>query len=106
MEFASTTTYLVGAITMLVYLGKCWMAFTMRIGFIVFDAMLSYNTLFRRSTLNPNRMCHSTYHQIMKFLMPHGIRVVKGDQHVAHNFYVHSMKHHVLKSKENLVHAN
>lgn len=44
-------------------------------------------------------MTHSTYHQLMKFQTPHGIRVVRSDQHVARNCYVHSVCHHILKKK-------
>lgn len=64
------------------------------------DALTTYNAILGCSTLKPNQMVHSTYHQIMKFLTPHGIRVMRGDQLVARNCYVHSIQCHVLKKKE------
>lgn len=96
MGFASTTTYPVGAIILLIYLGEGWKTLTINITFIVVDASASYNTILGRSTLNPHWMVHSTYHQMMKFLSPHGIGVEKGKQPVVHNCYVHSLHCHIL----------
>lgn len=83
MRFASTTTYLVGAITLSLHLGEGWKARTINVTFIVVDAPASNNAVFGHSTLNPHRMVHSTYHQLIKFLTPHDIGVVRGDQPVA-----------------------
>lgn len=54
MGFASMTTYLVGAITIPVYLGKGWKALTISVTFIVVDAPTSYNTILECFTMNPN----------------------------------------------------
>lgn len=83
MGFASNTTYLVGAITLSVYKGERWKTLTINITFIVVAASDSYNAILRRSTLNPHIMVHSTYHQMMKFLTPHNIGVVRGNQPMA-----------------------
>lgn len=101
MGFTSTTTYPVGAITLLVYFGK-WNALTINVTFIMIDTSASYNAILGNSTLNPHRMIHSTYHQFMKFPTPHGIRIVRGDQPVARNRFVHSIRRHILKKKEDL----
>lgn len=62
MGFTLTTTYMVGALTLLVFLHKGWKLLTLDVTFIVVDAPTSYNTILERSTLNPHRMIHSTYH--------------------------------------------
>lgn len=67
--------------------------------FIVVDDPTSYSAILERSTLNPNKMVHSTYHQLLKFQTPHGIRVVKGDQPATRSCYVQTMRHHVLKKE-------
>lgn len=102
MGFASQMTYAVGAITLLVYLGEGWKALTLNVTFIVVDAPISYNAILGCSTLNPKRIVHSTYHQMMKFSTPHGIGVVKGDQPMVRTCYIHSVRRHVLKGKESL----
>lgn len=91
MGFASEATYLIEVITLPVYFGEEWNSLTLDVTFIVVDAPASYNTILGRSTLNPHRMVHSTYHQLLKFPTRHGIGVVKGDQPATHNGYVHSV---------------
>lgn len=45
-------------------------------------------------------MVHTIYHQMMKFLTPHMIGVVKGKLTVAGSCYVQSVRRHVVKNKE------
>lgn len=68
--------------------------------FIVVDAPASYNAILGRSTLNPNRMIHLTYNQLLKFLTPHRIGVVRGYPPVARRCYVHLVRRHTLKKKK------
>lgn len=70
---------------------------TLNVTFIVVDALASYNAILGHYTLNPNRMLHSTYDQMMKFLTTYEIGVVKGDHPVVRIFYVYSMRRQVLK---------
>lgn len=103
MGFTSNATYPVRAIAMPVYLGEGWNALTINVSFIVVDASDSYNAILGHSTLNPHRMVHSTNHQLMKLSTRHEIGVLRGDQPVAHNCYVHAVHRHVLKKKETLL---
>lgn len=91
MRFTSNATYLVGALTIPVYLGEGWKSLTIDITFIVVDTHAFYNAMLGRSTLTPHRMVHSTYHQLMKFPTLHVIGVVRGVQPATCNCYVHSV---------------
>lgn len=64
------------------------------------DATTLYNAILGYSTLNPNRMVHLTYHQIMKFRIPHGIGVVRDDDRVTRSCYVYYVWCYVLKKNE------
>lgn len=98
-----TTIYLVGIITLPVYLSEGWKVLTINVTFIVVDTLASFIVILGRTTLNPPRMVPSTYHQKTKFLTPHGMRVVKGHQSVARIFYVHSVRQNALnKGKKTL----
>lgn len=79
-----------------------WKVLSINVTFIVVDSLTSYDTILECSTLNCHWMVHSTYHQLMKFPTPHGIGLVRGDQPVARNYYVHSARRHVLKKNEAL----
>lgn len=52
--FASTTIYLVGAITLPVYLGEGWKTLTINVTVTVVDALTYYNAILGRLTLNPH----------------------------------------------------
>lgn len=102
MGFASSATYPVMVITLPVYLGECWKSLTIGVTYIVVDALYSYISVLGLSTLNHHGMVHSSYYKHMKFPMPHVMGVVRGDQFVARNCYVHSVHHHFLKKKESI----
>lgn len=44
-------------------------------------------------------MIHSTYHQLLKFLTPHGIGVVRGDQPVTQKCYVQLVRYRAQKKE-------
>lgn len=100
MGFASTTTYLVGVITLLVYLDEGRKTPMISVTFIIVDPPSLYNAILGWSTVNINQMVHYTYYQIMKFLMPHGIGVVNRDQPIARSFCDHFVRCHMLKKKK------
>lgn len=88
--FAGRTTYPLGEIT--VVLCEGWKTLRTKITFIVIDAPNSFNVILGRTTLTPNKIVASTCHQKMKFLTPHGIDEVKGDQHILRRYYMNVMR--------------
>lgn len=99
LGFTSTPTYLVGVINLPVFLSGGWRSLEINVTFIIVDTPATYNAILGRSTLNPHLMIQSTYHQLLKFLIPHGIGVVKGDQPGARSCYVQSTRFRVLKKE-------
>lgn len=99
MWFASITTYLVGVITLPVFFGEVWKSLTLSVTFIVVDALTLYNAILGQSNWNLNRIIQSTYHQLLKFLTPHGIGTMGGDQPVANIYYFELVQHRAHKKE-------
>ena len=54
--------------------------------------------LLGRSSLNAARAMPSAYHMVVKFPMENEVGMVQGDQRVARECYLASMKHKVVDS--------
>ena len=64
----------------------------MTIKFLIVDAPSAYNRLLGRPSLNAIRAIPSAYHMVIKFPMDNGVGMVQGDQLVARECYLASMK--------------
>ena len=60
--------------------------------FLIIDAPSAYNMLLGRPSLNAIKAIPSAYHMIIKFPTIHGVGMVRGDQRVASECYIASMK--------------
>ena len=68
------------------------------IKFLIVDAPLAYKMLLGRPSLNALRAVPSTYHMVIKFPIENGVGVVRGDQRVAKECFLTSMKRKVVDS--------
>ena len=81
-----------GSIQLVLTLGEppCQAMTTAR--FLIVDAPSAYNMLLGRPSLNAIKAIPSAYHMIIKFPTVNGVRTVRGDQRVARECYIASMK--------------
>lgn len=70
---------------------------TKAVDFLVVDYPSAYNVIIDRSILNKMKVITSTYHLLMCFPTKEGIREVRGDQTVARECYMTSLKGKKLK---------
>lgn len=91
MAFASKATYLVGSITLPVYLSEGWKSLTANVTFIVVDAPTSYNAIL--GAFNSESPQNGSLHLPLIGEISNATwnRVVKGDQPAERNYYVHSV---------------
>lgn len=75
---------------------------TRAIDFLVVDCPSAYNAILRRPELNRFKAIMSTYHLLMHFSMKKGIGEVSGDQVIARECYMASLKGESSSSKENM----
>ena len=68
----------------------------MTIKFLIVDAPSAYNMLLGRPSLNAIRVIPSVYHIVIKFRTENGVGMVRGDQRVAMECYLASMKQKVV----------
>ena len=66
--------------------------------FLIVDAPSAYNMLLGRPSLNSIRVVPSAYHMVVKFPTDNGVGMVRGDQRVAKECYLASMKQKVVNS--------
>ena len=71
----------------------------MSIKFLIADAPSAYNMLLGRPSLNVIRAVPSAYHMVVKFPTENEVGMVRGDQWVARECYLASMKQ---KAAENI----
>ena len=60
--------------------------------FLIVEALSVYNMLLGRPSLNAIRAIPSAYHMVVKFPTKNGVGVVRGDQRIARECYLASMK--------------
>lgn len=80
--------------------GECQV--TWAINFLVVDCPSAYNAILGRLGLNRFKVITSTYHLLMRFPMEKGIGEVRGDQVIARECYMASLKGESSSSKENM----
>ena len=64
----------------------------MSIKFLIVDAPSAYNMLLGKPSLNSIRVVPSAYHMVVKFPTENKVGMVRGDQLVARECYLVSMK--------------
>ena len=64
----------------------------MAVKFLIVDAPSTYNMLLGKPSLNAIKAIPSTYHMMIKFPTTGGVGMVRGDQRVARECYLASMK--------------
>ena len=83
---------LVGSIQLVLTLGDPPCQATTTARFLVVDAPSAYNMMLGRPSLNAVKAIPSAYHMMIKFPTISGEGMVRGDQHVARECYLASMK--------------
>ena len=81
-----------GSIQLVLTLGEPPCQATTTARFLIVDAPSAYNMLLGRPSLNAIKAIPSAYHMIIKFPTIHGVGMVRGDQRVARECYITSMK--------------
>ena len=81
-----------GSVQLVLTLGDPPCQATMMIKFLILDAPSAYNMLSGRPSLNAMRAIPSAYHMVVKFPTENGVGMVRGDQRVAKECYLTSMK--------------
>ena len=81
-----------GSVQLVLTLGDPPCQATTTIKFLIVDAPSAYNMLLGRPSLNAIRAVPSSYHMVVKFPMENGVGMVRGDQRVARECYLASMK--------------
>ena len=81
-----------GLIQLVLTLGDppCWATTILR--FLIVDAPSTYNMLLGKPSLNTIRVIPSAYHMVIKFPTANGVGMVRGNQRIARECYLASMK--------------
>ena len=87
-----------GSIQLVLTLGDPSCQATMEVRFLIVEAPSAYNILLGRPSLNVIRAIPSTYHMVIKFPTANEIGMVRGDQRVARECYLESMKQKAVGS--------
>ena len=64
--------------------------------FLIVDAPSVYNMLLGRPSLNAIRIVPSAYHMVIKFLIANGVGTVRGNQRIARECYITSIKQNTV----------
>ena len=81
-----------GSVQLVLTLGDPPCKATMAIKFLIVDALSAYSMLLARPSLNAIRAVSFAYHMVVKFPTANGVEMVRGDQRVARECYLTSMK--------------
>ena len=65
-------------------------------GFLIVEAPSAYNMLLGRPSLNAIRVVPSAYHMLIKFPTANGVGMVRGNQRIARECYLASMKQNMV----------
>ena len=87
-----------GSIQLVLTLGDPPCQATMTVRFLIVDAPSTYNILLGRPSLNAMRAIPSSYHMAIKFPTANGVGMVRGDQRIAKECYLASMKQKAIGS--------
>ena len=87
-----------GSIQLVLTLGDPLCQATTTARFLIVDAPSAYNMLLGRPSLNAIKAISSAYHMMIKFPNVSGVGIVRGDQRVARECYLASMKQKAVDS--------
>ncbi|XP_059629950.1 uncharacterized protein LOC132272898 [Cornus florida] len=90
--FSGDKVYPLGAVTLPVTAGANPKQVTVMVDFVVVDCPSSYNFILGRTTLNTMKAITSTYHLLMRFPTEYGMGELRGDQTIARECYVASLR--------------
>ena len=85
-----------GSIKLVLTLGNPPFQAITTIKFLIVEAPSAYNMLLGKPSLNAIRVIPSTYHMVIKFPTENGVGMVRGNQRVARECYLVSMKQKVV----------
>ncbi|XP_028099377.1 uncharacterized protein LOC114298916 [Camellia sinensis] len=91
----------IGSIDLPITIGEYSRQNTKILTFLVVNCPSAYNVILGRTTLNAFQSVTSTYPLALKFLTDHGVDTVRGEQTVARECYVISLKE--VKMKEAMI---
>ena len=92
LGFSGEKVLPLGLVQLVLTLGDPPCQATTTIKFLIVDASSAYNMLLGRPSLNAIRAIPSAYHMVVKFPKENGVGMVRGDQRVARECYLASMK--------------
>ena len=92
LGFSGEKVLPLGSVQLVLTLGDPPCQATTTIKFLIVDAPSAYSMLLGRPSLNAIRVVPSAYHMVVKFPMENGVGMVRGDQRVARECYLASMK--------------
>ncbi|XP_059629713.1 uncharacterized protein LOC132272621 [Cornus florida] len=99
--FTGDKVYPLGAVILPITAGTSLKQVTVMVDFLVVNCPSTYNVIVGRATLNSMRAITSTYQLLMCFPTEHGVSELRGDQTIARECYVASLKE--KKQQEALV---
>ena len=91
-EFSGEKVLPLGSVQLVLTLGNPPCQATTTIKFLIVEAPSAYNMLLGRPSLNSIRAIPSAYHMVVKFPMGNGVGKALGDQQIARECYLASMK--------------
>ena len=98
LGFSEEKVLPLGSVQLVLTLGDPPCQATTTIKFLIMDAPSAYNMLLGRPSLNAIRVIPSVYHMVIKFPTENGVGMVRGDQLVARECYLTSMKQKAVDS--------
>ena len=98
LGFSGEKVLPLGSTQLVLTLGNPLCQTTTTIKFLIVDAPSAYNMLLGRPSLNAIRAVPSAYHMVVKFPAKNGVGMIRGDQGVARECYLMSMKHKAVDS--------
>ena len=98
LGFSKEKVLPLGSVQLVLTLGDPPCQATTTIKFLIVDAPSAYNMLLGRPSLNAIRVVPSAYHMVTKFPTENGVGMVRGDQRVAKECYLTSMKQKAVDS--------
>ena len=96
LGFSGEKVLPLGSVQLVLTLGDPPCHATTTIKFLIVDAPSTYNMLLSKPSLNVIRVVPSAYHMVVKFPTENGVGMVRGDQRVARECYLTSMKQKVV----------
>ena len=92
LGFSEEKGLTLGSVQLVLTMGDPPCQATTTIKSLIVDVPSAYNMLLGRPSLNAIRAIPSTYHMVVKFHTENGVGMVRGDQRVAKECYLTSMK--------------